>query len=596
MPTLDSVVFVQHALDLLPTITGSFHSAQADTSGAWDELSKRAQELIQLQANEYLTEFVVVHHRDCVPLENFYSHDRKYSDSAVNGGEISAAIYYTEWWISICAAYQADDGGGSYVRQAVSELAARHGLEYATSYVERLWSTRFIIHSRTAWENLWALARAKAYGIGLAQSIEELLAAKELAGREANVSRTIPSLIAETNHKYNRNHHALIEIYHRDRTRVDQRLSEIKEAADSTSTWLAEIRVLQPHYKVLQEIAEEATLTASLGSEQDEFDTLARYVDERHADITTCLTLLRPVGLVSSMTPSSIEYLYRGRVAFPGEIRQAALSMLASTGSIDVEQLCRDFAASLSDGHRWARDIALRGQQELFRRVVSSVREQQTETKQESRTRVVSVLLSMGTAQERQALEDVLGAVLEISVARSASTAAEYLRAVTDSIMAAWAQGKRLALGAIPFVLWSLGGHVASGLSEGPETGLSTLVTPFTSAAIDSLRCGAPILARHGPQLALELQPLIAMTDQGADIPAIGVGTAIGVLIAELLKYKRRPYVIWQSWGSIFEAYRTNLTVAEHLALVSFFLMPEIFSVRDCQDLGWFDLEAMLVS
>jgi len=596
MSSSDEVVFLQHALDLLPHIVGSPHPRPADTTAPWDQLSKRAQELFQHQTDEYLSDYAVVHHHDCVPLADTYSGGRKYSDSAVDGGTISAATYYMEWWISISSAYQTRDGGGSYIRQAVSELTTQHGVESGIRYVERLWSNRFITHSHTAWENLWALTRAKAYGIEPEQSIEELLAAKDLAGDEAGRPHAIPSLIAEANRKHHRSHGKLIETYHRDRASLERRLKEIKEGADSASAWLSEIRILLPLYKVLQKIAEEATQTATVVSEQDELDTLARYADERHADITTCLRLIRPVGLAgeASQTPRAIEFLYRGRVMFPNTIRQAALSMLEQTGRVDNERLDRHFAATLSEGHRWASDIVHSRLQDVFQEALTSARKEQIEVSEESRRSLVSALLSMGTLQEQEALLRVPARVLEIAAARSVSTAADHLSAVKEAIMGAWAQGQRFALGAMPFVFWSSGGVVATGSVEGPETGLSALASPFTAKATASFRSGAPILARNGPHLALELRPLIAMSDQVTERRAIDVRTAMGIFIAELLKPSRRPHVIWQAWGSIFEGYRTNLALAEHLALCSFLLLPEVFSERECRDLGWFELARML--
>lgn len=587
----DKVVFVQHALDLLPGLFGSIGFQKDEITRVWDELSDRAKDLIPLGAQESLTEFSVVHHRDCMPWES-YSKGGSYSDSVVDGGTISAAVFYMEWWISICAAYQAGDHGDSYVRQAVLDFAGQHGIDAAIGYVERVWSNRFIAESYSAFNVLWTLIRAQAYGIDPALSSEELLAARRQAGRDASTPHVIPSLLAEMNRKQGRNHKALLEIYQKHIGSLEQQLKEIKKASASSSAWLSGIRILQPQYKVLQKIAEEAFYTVTFPAEQDEIDTLARYADERHADITTCLFSAHPVGL-SHLTPQtarSIEFYYGGRVMFPDSTRQLALSMLSSTGTLDRDELDRCFEASLSEGHRWVGSILRRRLHNFLEEFRSSIQEKR-EGEEKTRERAVSILLSMGTQQEQESFQNVLNTILRLGITRSPASPADYLELITHGIMAAHTGGNQLAIGALPFVLWSTGGRLAQ---LNPTI---VLPHPVTSNAVGvaSIRSGARLRTRNGSQIAVELQQLIAARDQRVGA-ADNVKGAMDVLIAELLNDSKRPYVIWQAWGTVFEGCRTDLALARNLAVVSFFLLPEVFSERDLQQFGWFELEAMLIA
>jgi hypothetical protein len=347
----DEIDFVRQALDLLPSFASfnpllSRSRPDPNSNELWVELSNRVQRLLGSALDDLLYDFTSLHEDECWAEQ--FRIGRSYFDSTSEGGSLALSLHNADWYIAICAAYQSGGSGGNEIlSRALEDYVKKQDLRSATLFLERLWRRHFVIQSDIAAAHLWALGRAEAFRLSYRQSVNELFGNHAKAQSYTFSLSALLSRSADADRGHGRDADRLVDTYAAIRQALESRLHAAKIDSANGSAWLTSIRDLQPWYKALQKLAEEAR---AFHSRCDEVDALARFADERVADITTCLSNVRPVGLEGASTRRNLEYLYVGRVMFPSATFEAACSMLDGTGSIDHASLREKFKASLSPG------------------------------------------------------------------------------------------------------------------------------------------------------------------------------------------------------------------------------------------------------
>jgi hypothetical protein len=491
----DDIDFVRQALDLLPSrafnpLLSQRHS-DTNSDELWVEVSNRAQNLLDSIGNDLLYDFATLHEDECWP-EHFRL-GRSYFDSTSEGGSLALAIHNIDWHIAICTAYQPGGSGGNEIlRRAIERYVDKQDLRSAILFVERLWRKYFVIQSEIAAVHLWALSRADAFGLSYRQSVDELFGDHRRAQGQS-YTFALSGLIsrsASTDREHGRDARRLVDIYMTIRQPIESRLHAARVNSTNGSAWLTSIRELQPWYKALQQLAEEARDICASDSQCDEYDALARFADERVADITTCLSSVSPVGLAGASTRRSLEYLYLGRVMFPSTTFKAACSMLGHTGSIDDASLCEQFNTSLSPGHRWLADIVKGRMRELVGTFVAALQSGKLEASRIRRQRVVNILLA--TSQpDRHSPFNLMRSAIATGMARDIQTEDDLLVILKEAIVASAGSTSPISLADLPFILWSAAAyHPPLGSITDARAILENIVTLLVSSSFSHLPQG----------------------------------------------------------------------------------------------------------
>jgi hypothetical protein len=169
------------------------------------------------------------------------------------------------------------------------------------------------------------------------------------------VSKYISSLDVSLNRSYE----PLIKLYWALRESSEIQMEAIRRS-DSTSSWVSALRNILPAYVTLNLLADEIQFGALKESERLQLVPLSRYVDERKADIRTCLIspfwLPAYIDIVSASNMNSMERRARiynkGRVVFPEFVFKTLIERIHSD-SLFLDDIQSMIMNSLRLGHQW---------------------------------------------------------------------------------------------------------------------------------------------------------------------------------------------------------------------------------------------------
>jgi hypothetical protein len=218
---------------------------------------------------------------------------------------------------------------------------------------------------------------------------------------------------------------------------------------------------------------------------------------------------------------------------------------------------------------------------ELIGSFVATLQSGQLERLEIRRQRVLDILLSTGSRDGQRPLT-LLVSAMATGMAHDVQTDDGLLVIIKDAILATARSLTPVPLADLPFILWSAAAHFPSLSSiTDARAVIGNVVTLLVSSSFSHLP--------QGSQLAAELLSLVKMGSLTAQQIA-----AVKVLVTELLGRDQHPIMIWKSWGFLFENLRTQVSLSETLALISFLLLPQIFSSDECHLLGWHQVAALL--
>jgi hypothetical protein len=246
--------------------------------------------------------------------------------------------------------------GYGFLSKALSSVADRHGIEVGISFLKKAWYDRFIVLPTQFHEFMWVFVRCQAFDIDFETSYAEYREAISKTGAKDLVKN-----LAKINSEKGRQHQNLLIFYDNLKSEAEADLLQAKLSPD-ISQWIRSIQNLFPMYLAIQRIADEACATTNDDVAKNEIDSLARFADERKADIGTILTLPTPVpylNKIADVLPNRInakrqaKYYYRARITFPQFVFEKIIDSIED-GDFDASILRRYFEKQLSPGHKLA--------------------------------------------------------------------------------------------------------------------------------------------------------------------------------------------------------------------------------------------------
>ncbi len=484
--------------------------------------------------------------------------------------------------------------GYGFLSSALSTVVKRHSVEVGISFLKKAWADRFIVLPSQFYEFLWVLIRCQAFNIDFETSYSEYRNA--LAKTD---SGTLLNNLAKINSKQSRKHQCLLKFYNNLKLETEANLLRAKTSTD-ISLWIRNIRDLYPQYFAMQRIAEEAYSMVSDGAEKNEIDALARFADERRADIGTILTSYTPVPYLQHIADAlpnktkamqRAKYYYRGRITFP-EFVLKEIMISFEDNVFNVSNLSCNLAKQLSPGHA----LVYKKRDEYVKTIlcesIDFIKNAFDESVIEYLKPVENFLLRPCSEKQLLIAENVFDNFLfNVDIESSIFTIMNVLKRVClDGVR----ENKEFNYTVLSFIVWPIGAAISdSYFKNGYEMGLMTLLEATNIdevSVVDIYDILSVPHFNHVDGIALKFLIVTLFNKFNKDNRITGVNNnylllALYIFVKELRKEPtcRRPHSILQSWGYIFGKLRSVIETQRELSLISYIMLSVLFTHEELE-------------